>query len=157
DRDPRLRPLEHPPRRASAAPRTAAAGHAPTRAPACRRLQRCADRVQAGRVAAGLRERDSACAQQRHAREPPCRARPRRGSLLPRRRAALAAPPLRSELAPRRPDAGAAPAVPAAAGVCRRAVRSLPGAVKVLLVTMYFPPAGGGGVQRPLKMATHLP
>jgi glycosyltransferase involved in cell wall biosynthesis len=29
--------------------------------------------------------------------------------------------------------------------------------VKVLLVTMYFPPAGGGGVQRPLKIATHLP
>jgi glycosyltransferase involved in cell wall biosynthesis len=29
--------------------------------------------------------------------------------------------------------------------------------LKVLLVTMYFPPAGGGGVQRPLKMATHLP
>jgi len=24
-------------------------------------------------------------------------------------------------------------------------------------VTMYFPPAGGGGVQRPLKFATHLP
>jgi glycosyltransferase involved in cell wall biosynthesis len=29
--------------------------------------------------------------------------------------------------------------------------------VKVLLVTLYFPPAGGGGVQRPLKFATHLP
>jgi glycosyltransferase involved in cell wall biosynthesis len=29
--------------------------------------------------------------------------------------------------------------------------------VKVLLVTMYFPPAGGGGVQRPLKMAQYLP
>ena len=29
--------------------------------------------------------------------------------------------------------------------------------VKVLLVTLYFPPAGGGGVQRPLKLATHLP
>jgi len=29
--------------------------------------------------------------------------------------------------------------------------------MKVLLVTMYFPPAGGGGVQRPLKFATHLP
>jgi glycosyltransferase involved in cell wall biosynthesis len=29
--------------------------------------------------------------------------------------------------------------------------------VKVLLVTMYFPPAGGGGVQRPLKLAAHLP
>jgi glycosyltransferase involved in cell wall biosynthesis len=28
---------------------------------------------------------------------------------------------------------------------------------KLLLVTMYFPPAGGGGVQRPLKFATHLP
>ena len=29
--------------------------------------------------------------------------------------------------------------------------------MKVLLVTLYFPPAGGGGVQRPLKVATHLP
>jgi len=29
--------------------------------------------------------------------------------------------------------------------------------VKLLLVTLYFPPAGGGGVQRSLKIATHLP
>jgi glycosyltransferase involved in cell wall biosynthesis len=29
--------------------------------------------------------------------------------------------------------------------------------VKILLVTLYFPPAGGGGVQRPLKFASHLP
>jgi glycosyltransferase involved in cell wall biosynthesis len=29
--------------------------------------------------------------------------------------------------------------------------------MKVLLVTMYFPPGGGGGVPRPLKFATHLP
>ncbi len=29
--------------------------------------------------------------------------------------------------------------------------------MKVLLVTLYFPPAGGGGVQRPLKLAAHLP
>jgi glycosyltransferase involved in cell wall biosynthesis len=29
--------------------------------------------------------------------------------------------------------------------------------VKVLLVSLYFPPAGGGGVQRTLKFATHLP
>ena len=29
--------------------------------------------------------------------------------------------------------------------------------MKVLLVTLYFPPSGGGGVQRPLKFATHLP
>ncbi len=29
--------------------------------------------------------------------------------------------------------------------------------MRVLLVTMYFPPAGGGGVARPLKLATHLP
>jgi glycosyltransferase involved in cell wall biosynthesis len=29
--------------------------------------------------------------------------------------------------------------------------------MKVLLVTMSFPPAGGGGAQRPLKFATHLP
>jgi len=29
--------------------------------------------------------------------------------------------------------------------------------MKALLVTMYFPPAGGGGVQRPLKLAQYLP
>src|SRR4051812_22665404 len=29
--------------------------------------------------------------------------------------------------------------------------------MKLLLVTFYWPPAGGGGVQRPLKLATHLP
>src|SRR5215467_14439279 len=29
--------------------------------------------------------------------------------------------------------------------------------LKVLLVTRHFPPGSGGGVQRPLKFATHLP
>jgi glycosyltransferase involved in cell wall biosynthesis len=29
--------------------------------------------------------------------------------------------------------------------------------LKLLLVTLYFPPAGGGGVQRPLKFASQLP
>jgi glycosyltransferase involved in cell wall biosynthesis len=29
--------------------------------------------------------------------------------------------------------------------------------MKLLLVTVYFPPSGGGGVQRPLKFASHLP
>jgi glycosyltransferase involved in cell wall biosynthesis len=29
--------------------------------------------------------------------------------------------------------------------------------MKLLLVTFYWPPAGGGGVQRPLKFAAHLP
>jgi glycosyltransferase involved in cell wall biosynthesis len=29
--------------------------------------------------------------------------------------------------------------------------------VKLLLVTRHFPPGGGGGIQRPLKFATHLP
>jgi glycosyltransferase involved in cell wall biosynthesis len=29
--------------------------------------------------------------------------------------------------------------------------------MKALLITFYFPPAGGGGVQRPLKLASHLP
>src|SRR6185437_635821 len=29
--------------------------------------------------------------------------------------------------------------------------------MKLLLVTLYFPPAGGGGVQRPLKFASQLP
>src|SRR5436189_730062 len=40
-------------------------------------------------------------------------------------------------------------------GSARRRVPSR--RVKLLLVTLYFPPAGGGGVQRPLKFATHLP
>src|SRR5207247_868133 len=61
-------------------------------------------------------------------------------------------------------------AVPAArSGAARRlprlALRPLPAAVapvastrvKVLLVSLYFPPAGGGGVQRPLKLAQYLP
>ena len=30
-------------------------------------------------------------------------------------------------------------------------------AVKVLIISFYFPPAGGGGVQRPLKLAQYLP
>jgi glycosyltransferase involved in cell wall biosynthesis len=30
-------------------------------------------------------------------------------------------------------------------------------AVKALLISFYFPPAGGGGVQRPLKLAQYLP
>ncbi|MGD0166991.1 MAG: glycosyltransferase family 4 protein [Gaiellaceae bacterium] len=30
-------------------------------------------------------------------------------------------------------------------------------ATKVLIVSFYFPPAGGGGVQRPLKLARYLP
>src|ERR1700682_3764644 len=29
--------------------------------------------------------------------------------------------------------------------------------MKALLISFYFPPAGGGGVQRPLKLASHLP
>ena len=29
--------------------------------------------------------------------------------------------------------------------------------MKLLIVSVYFPPSGGGGVQRPLKFATHLP
>src|SRR6266516_7228102 len=39
----------------------------------------------------------------------------------------------------------------------RKGARLRSAAVKVLLVTLYWPPAGGGGVQRPLKIATHLP
>jgi glycosyltransferase involved in cell wall biosynthesis len=60
-------------------------------------------------------------------------------------------------LAPGRPQVRRQAAVRAAARVDEWTVRSLPSPMKVLLVTMYFPPAGGGGVQRPLKTATHLP
>src|SRR5207248_9110479 len=70
---------------------------------------------------------------------------------------ALGTAQLRRPLAPRRRDPGAAQALRAAARLRGLPVRSLPLAMKVLLVTMYWPPAGGGGVQRPLKIATHLP
>jgi glycosyltransferase involved in cell wall biosynthesis len=40
--------------------------------------------------------------------------------------------------------------------IARRAASTI-AAVKVLLVSFYFPPAGGGGVQRPLKLAQYLP
>src|SRR5207244_3948007 len=57
---------------------------------------------------------------------------------------------------PRRPDTRRAP-LPRPPGPARPLPDPARGRVKVLLVTMYFPPAGGGGVQRPLKFATHLP
>src|SRR5262249_57631761 len=44
------------------------------------------------------------------------------------------------------------------AGRAGRQVQPVPPAVvRILIVTMYWPPAGGGGVQRPLKFATYLP
>src|SRR5581483_10672001 len=58
----------------------------------------------------------------------------------------------------RRGGAGAARRLQDAhrASVRRRPASTIAG-VKVLLVTLYFPPAGGGGVQRPLKLAQYLP
>jgi glycosyltransferase involved in cell wall biosynthesis len=38
----------------------------------------------------------------------------------------------------------------------KHALAYAPFSMKLLLVTMYFPPAGGAGVQRPLKTAAHL-
>src|SRR5258705_398399 len=90
-------------------------------------------------------------------RKPPERAGEGRAALLPARRPAVPASALRRALATRRPHAGAPRWVRAAARLLGVALRSLPVAMKVLLVTMYWPPAGGGGVQRPLKLATHLP
>ena len=55
----------------------------------------------------------------------------------------------------RRDDRGRARGVRSAVGV-RLDLYAFP-PVKVLLVTMYFPPAGGGGVQRSLKLAQYLP
>jgi glycosyltransferase involved in cell wall biosynthesis len=40
--------------------------------------------------------------------------------------------------------------------VCKGHISTI-AAVKVLLVSFYWPPAGGGGVQRPLKLAQYLP
>jgi glycosyltransferase involved in cell wall biosynthesis len=49
------------------------------------------------------------------------------------------------------------PRIPIRATVSRGGVSTIVLGVKVLLVTLYFPPAGGGGVQRPLKLAQYLP
>src|SRR5213076_2874721 len=148
-----LDPAEEHREAAAAEPR---AGAASTPARTVGRVHRRADRLRAGRVRAGLRERDPSGALERHARESPRAARARRPAVLPIRRDVDPAP-LRSPVAARRPRALPAQEVPPAAGLRRRAVRSVPVEMKVLLVTMYFPPAGGGGVQRPLKTATHLP
>ncbi len=121
------------------------------------RLHRPADRLRARRLPAGVRELDAADPQQRHEGEPPRPPRARRAAVLPRRRPALDAAPLRRRLAARRPHPRPAHALRPSARLRGWAIRSLPNAMKVLLVTMYFPPAGGGGVQRPLKIATHLP
>src|SRR5215210_7253529 len=61
-----------------------------------------------------------------------------------------------------------AEADPGTTSASRRARRSVRRAIlplyrqnrpgmKLLLVSLYFPPAGGAGVQRSLKFATHLP
>ncbi len=42
-------------------------------------------------------------------------------------------------------------------GRCTRGRQYDRAGVKVLLISFYFPPAGGGGVQRPLKLAQYLP
>ena len=121
------------------------------------RLHRPADRLRARRLSSGLRELDAADPQQRHEGEPPGPPRTRRAAVLPQRRPALDAAPLRRRLVARRPHPRPAHALQPSARLRGWAIRSLPNAMKVLLVTMYFPPAGGGGVQRPLKIATHLP
>src|SRR5204863_6459637 len=156
-RDPRLLALEHPRGGPQAAARAARDGPAGAPARPRRRLRGRDHGLRARRGPARLRQRDSARAQQRHPRQPPGPARPRRAPLLHKPRPALRAAPLRRRLAPGRPQVRRQEAVQAAARVDGWAVRSVPGAMKVLLVTMYFPPAGGGGVQRPLKTATHLP
>ena len=49
------------------------------------------------------------------------------------------------------------PAAPAMSVAAAEGVGQTGDCVKLLIVSLYFPPAGGGGVQRTLKTATHLP
>src|SRR6185436_2464633 len=109
------------------------------------------------RLRAGLRQRRTDLARCRHQGEPPDNPRQAGPAVLLRPRPALRRAARRRSLAARRPRSCRAGLVPPAACVLGVAVRSLQAPVKVLLITMYFPPAGGGGVQRPLKLATHLP
>src|SRR5439155_16630132 len=105
---------------------------------------------------ARLRGRRAARSRRRHGGEPALLAPHLGAAVLPHWRS-LDPRPLPRRLARRRP-APLPPAAGLAARVRGRSLRPLPSSrVKILLVTMYFPPAGGGGVQRPLKFATHLP
>src|SRR5262249_53849035 len=123
-------------------PRRAAAAHgrpaASRRAEGRGRDRAARNRLPRRRGCAALHRRGSADARREHDQEPAVRSR--QGD-----------PPLGADERPAR-----AGALPRNLGDRERA--SLPPTeVKVLLVTMYSPPAGGGGVQRPLKFATHLP
>ena len=107
-----------------------------------------------------LRRRGTACARRRHSGESPVRPPLLGESLLQNRRRRHPRPVPRGLARGGQAALRRAPAL--AARLRGRALRALPSPlesapVKVLLVTMYFPPAGGGGVQRPLKFATHLP
>src|SRR4029077_2591277 len=87
---------------------------------------------------ARVRRRRAGGARLEHGREPAVPAHAGRAALAPNRRSRGPAQVRRDLGRPRRAPLSSQ-------------------AVKVLIVTMYFPPAGGGGVQRPLKFATHLP
>src|SRR5437899_8550211 len=119
-------------------------------------LRRSRDRLPARRLRARLPGGRSIRSCRRDEEEPAQAAAARCLPLLRPRRRPVDPARLRGAVDHRRPQPPPADAGPAAR-VRGRAVRSLPAPMKVLLVTMYFPPAGGGGVQRPLKFATHLP
>src|SRR6266516_783030 len=135
------------------------------RSPACsahkgararRRLLRSRDQLPDRGLRPRLCRSRAARPRGRHAFEPPVQTPPCRQPLL-RHRRPLATGSLSCRLARHRRAPLPHPS-PVAARLRGRALRALPSQrMKVLLVTMYFPPSGGGGVQRPLKFATHLP
>ena len=134
-------PLALEPARAGGSARALAAPRAPPahrRAEGRRRARARQDELPGHGAGAGLRRRAPGHARRQHEGERPVRPRARGTALGADQR------PARRQ------------AVRGHLGDPQRPPLSSP-AMKVLLVTMYFPPAGGGGVQRPLKFATHLP
>src|SRR5581483_10111420 len=117
------------------------------------RLRRPRDELPHVGVRAGVRQRGPADARRRHEGEQPEAAAARLAPLPAHGQPGHPAR-LRRAVA-RAPRTGARPRAGAARLPCRPVPR-LPTPMKLLLVTLYFPPAGGGG-QRPLKFATYLP
>ena len=164
-RDPRCLELERL-GRAAAEPAHRRARRGAARGGAARRcrLLRPRDELPDRRRGAGLHRRSAARPRRRHRGQPALRAPAREPPLLPRPATSRSrAPPARAgssstataSTSPRSFPSSTATSASRSTDSARR-LSSIE-RVKLLLVTLYWPPAGGGGVQRPLKFAQYLP
>src|SRR5262249_23721617 len=146
--------VEPSPLRARAAHAWPAPGRPEGSAEGVDRLLRRLDRVPPARLRAGLRERGAPRTRREHQDEPALRAASRRATILQDWRP-LDPAPLPRAVRARRPAALEARARPAPP-LPGLPARSLP-PLKLLIVPLYAPPPGGGGVHGPPKPRPPLP